>query len=349
MTKLNFCRIHLILAMALFFGCGEKDDNLESGPLPFRDPPAKTNSHNLFYLQDYPYGSSPRATMDVWLPASTSPTPLVIFVHGGGFTGGDKSFVLTAESSNNSTFIADIDLLLDNGIAVASINYELLDTENEQEGVIKCLTEIKRSVQFFRRLSSHFNIDEDKIAMVGQSAGAGAALWLAAKDDMADAEASDPVLRESTRLAAAVLLETQSTYDIVKWFTVVYNEYQLTPYDLEDAFLFVSQVRLFYGISDLTEVLTPPMAEYRQNLDMLSMISSDDPPLYIENVNINVAPPSNVSMVNHHAFHAQKLHLKAQEVGIETVCYYGKNPLLYQDPTSEDYVSFLIRVLTDGN
>ena len=37
------------------------------------------------------YGDHKRNKFDMWLAKSENPTPLVIYIHGGGFVGGDKS------------------------------------------------------------------------------------------------------------------------------------------------------------------------------------------------------------------------------------------------------------------
>ena len=39
---------------------------------------------------DVKYGDHERNVLDVWLVKSDEPTPLVIYIHGGGFKGGDK-------------------------------------------------------------------------------------------------------------------------------------------------------------------------------------------------------------------------------------------------------------------
>jgi acetyl esterase/lipase len=56
-------------------------------------------------------------TMDIYIPgvAVTRPLPLVIFVHGGGLTSGDKSDI-------NPVFL---NALASAGYAVASVNYRL--------------------------------------------------------------------------------------------------------------------------------------------------------------------------------------------------------------------------------
>jgi len=65
------------------------------------------------------------------------------------------------------------------------------------------------------------NIEPENVAMYGVSAGAGASLWLGTHDELADAEAEDPILRESTRIKAVGALVTQSTYDIIDWEEVL--------------------------------------------------------------------------------------------------------------------------------
>src|SRR5262245_27208036 len=52
-------------------------------PAPL-DLPPKT-------LADVPYGDHPREVLDFWKAESNGPAPLAVFIHGGGWNGGDKS------------------------------------------------------------------------------------------------------------------------------------------------------------------------------------------------------------------------------------------------------------------
>ena len=64
-------------------------------------------------VTDAKYGPHERNVIDLWKAKSDKPTPLVIFIHGGGFRAGDKTNL-------------DADLLakcLEAGISVAAINY----------------------------------------------------------------------------------------------------------------------------------------------------------------------------------------------------------------------------------
>ena len=60
-------------------------------------------------LIDVAYGSHPRQVLDFYRAESDEPTPIVFYIHGGGWHGGDKK-------TNPKAF-------LDKGISVVAINY----------------------------------------------------------------------------------------------------------------------------------------------------------------------------------------------------------------------------------
>ena len=64
-------------------------------------------------VQNAKYGPHERNVLDLWKAESETPTPLVVYIHGGGFRGGDKRSVRPAL----------LKLCLEAGISVAAINY----------------------------------------------------------------------------------------------------------------------------------------------------------------------------------------------------------------------------------
>src|SRR5271166_1243637 len=70
-------------------------------------------------LVDLRYGPHVRNVLDLWkapvVPGRSGPAPLVVFFHGGGFLGGDKTSV--------PAWL--VDRCLARGISVASANYRL--------------------------------------------------------------------------------------------------------------------------------------------------------------------------------------------------------------------------------
>lgn len=110
--------------------------------------------------------------LDLYEPATGEVRyPLVIIIHGGGWVVGDKRGDLP---------MAAIPGLLDSGYAVASINYRLTS-----EGVFPAqLLDAKAAVRFLRANADAFHLDPDRIAVVGESAGAHLALLLGTTADV---------------------------------------------------------------------------------------------------------------------------------------------------------------------
>jgi len=150
-------------------------------------------------FENVAYGPNASNRIDFWKASSTEPTPVVVFIHGGGFRAGDKAAydraLLTA--------------CLSSGISYASINYRLSDVAPYPAQ----MHDGARAVQFIRSKVAEWNIDPQRLACTGGSAGAGISLWLAFHDHLADPQNADPVARQSTRLACALPTNMQCTYD----------------------------------------------------------------------------------------------------------------------------------------
>ena len=267
------------------------------------------------------YGDHPRNTFDIWLAKSEIPTPLVIYIHGGGFTGGDKSKYFDSE---------DLVRFLDSGVSVATINYRFM-TEAPY-GIKACFSDSKRCLQYIRYNAKKYHIDKTKIACSGGSAGAGTALWLAFHDDMADAENPDPVLRESTRITCAGAFATQSTYDIFQWERIIGIPISETPEQRRS-------IALAFGMDHLNGVDLFKQQKIRKELDFLSEMDKNDPPVFVYNRHKN-GIPTNEDELNHHPLHARAIKEKAEEVGLEAIVYAPEIGIV--DFSGKDLVGFFL-------
>ena len=94
------------------------------------------------------YGPHERNVLDLWKApprAGTGPTPLVVFFHGGGFIGGDKSSV--------PAWL--VERCLAEGISVASANYRL----STQSPFPAPMLDGARAIQFLRLQAKELGID----------------------------------------------------------------------------------------------------------------------------------------------------------------------------------------------
>jgi len=153
-------------------------------------------------LPDVVYGhaSGEDLRLDAFLCNSAKATPVVIYIHGGGWRQGDKR-------PNEKTFRVESEILgalktamQSAGVAVVSINYRLSDVAAYTAQV----DDVTRAVQFVRHQAGKWRLDARRVAVFGASAGAHLALWIGLHPDRANPKSSDPVERESTRVRCIV-------------------------------------------------------------------------------------------------------------------------------------------------
>lgn len=200
------------------------------------------------------YGPYDRNVLDVWLAKSDAPTPVLVSIHGGGFRGGNKSVEAPL-----------LRACLESGISVVAITYRLSGTDIAPAQH----HDAARAIQFVRSKADEWNLDPDRMAATGGSAGAGLSLWLGFHADMADPDNPDPVLRHSTRLSCMAVYNGQTSYDprfIRKLFpgTDTYKHPALPQ---------------LYGVQ-LDDLEKVPAAKLRlfEEISALPHLSKDDPP-----------------------------------------------------------------------
>ncbi len=118
--------------------------------------PMTVTPHDI--ATDIAYAASSGAQrLDLHRPAgSTAALPLIVDIHGGAFMIGDK------------TMDADqIDVLVDAGYAVASLDYRLSGEAVFPAAVL----DVKAAVRFLRAHAAELRIDPDRIGVFGRSAG----------------------------------------------------------------------------------------------------------------------------------------------------------------------------------
>jgi len=322
-----------VFVCAAILGCKKNTKiNEEKLRLNFGNPPINIPSGTKF-APNISYNSNPNSVFDVFLPASSKPTPLVVFIHGGGFTGGDKSIAYSQQSN-------DIQSYLQNSIAFATINYQFR-TVGSDSGIMVSLNDIKRCIQFMRYNASDLNIDKAKIACYGGSAGGGASIYLAFHPDMADPSNADPVFRESTRLKAAGHLTSQCTYDPI----TMLNIFDSVGIDVLSIPGLKESLVADFGLSSFSQFYTDSkVIALRKELDMLGWMTSDDPEFFVGNPNPN-NPPIQRSEVLHHPLHAKVLDNKATSIGLAHVTNIPSMNIFAAN--NETIGTFMIRKLNE--
>jgi acetyl esterase/lipase len=107
----------------------------------------------------------------------SGPTPCVVFVHGGGWTGGDPS-----QAGGNGMHFAR------HGIATVSLSYRLAPAHRFPA----CLDDVRRGLRYVRAHAGEFGVDPDRLVLMGLSAGAHLAVLAHLARDVAALEPDLP-------------------------------------------------------------------------------------------------------------------------------------------------------------
>lgn len=212
-------------------------------------------------VANYKYGPHERNVLDFYQAESDTPTPVVVFIHGGGFRKGSKEPVASSGS---------LKYLLADGISVAAFHYRFIEHAPLPAAHHDC----RRALQTLRSKAKEWNIDKTKFGLMGGSAGAQVCMYLGFHDDMADPDSDDPIERESTRVSAVASFAGQTTLD-AEWWQKNIPGYEAPHRNFHET----------VGAKTKEEYLATI-----RDLSALSLISKDDPPIYMDYVMAPDAP-----------------------------------------------------------
>ncbi|MDF2668818.1 MAG: alpha/beta hydrolase [Paenibacillus sp.] len=252
------------------------------------------------------YGPYDRNVLDAYIVEhDTGRSPVLVFFHGGGYTGGDKEDFLRDELTREC---------LEAGISVVSCNYRFILTDPfpapMQDGT--------RALQFVRSMSEKWAIDPERIASSGSSAGGHIALWNALKGNCAKLDSPDPVDRLSSAVSAFIGFGTQVSKD-QRFYEGIYEGPHIQP-----------NLALFYGIPTIDDLYKPDTLKLAEEASAINYMSSAAPPVYMSYSYVldlpRIPADAPVGEVIHHPMHGYMLKLKYEELGIPFVLRHNGDP-----------------------
>jgi acetyl esterase/lipase len=139
-----------VLAISLATGAGASLFH------PSADLPEHAQVH-----RDIAYGSDPAQALDVyWMGASSSARPIIVMVHGGGWSRGDKD--------GRGVVQGKIEHWLPRGYLFVSVNYRMLPRQD----VAGQAADVARAVAYVQQHAREWGGDPDRLTLMGHSAGA---------------------------------------------------------------------------------------------------------------------------------------------------------------------------------
>ncbi len=145
---------------------------------------------------DIPYAGTdnPRQRLDLYVPKTPKgdkPLPVVVFIHGGGWQGGDK----------RGGFGTVRPLVMTGEYVGVSVGYRLTDEAIWPAQIHDC----KAAIRWLRANARVYNLDPDRIGVTGNSAGGHLVAVLGTSGDAPELEGGlGEHLKESSRVACVV-------------------------------------------------------------------------------------------------------------------------------------------------
>ncbi|MDB6118318.1 MAG: Carboxylesterase type [Verrucomicrobiaceae bacterium] len=157
-------------------------------------PPAPAPPAGVTAVRDLNYAGTeePRQTLDLFVPKTppAKPLPLVVFIHGGGWTNGSKN--------DTGAIYA---LINDGAFIGASLNYRLTDKGTFPIQIHDC----KAAIRWLRAHAKDYGIDPQKISVFGISAGGHLASLLGTSGDVKEMEGTvGGNLDQSSRVSCVI-------------------------------------------------------------------------------------------------------------------------------------------------
>lgn len=128
--------------------------------------------------------------MDVYFPESGGPWPVLAYAHGGAWMRGDKSEAAGLARGMTAQ-----------GYLIVSLNYRLYPAAKLPD----MIEDVKCAIRFLRANAGEYNLDPDRIAAIGASAGAHLVSLLGTADESAGFDAGE-YLDQSSRVQAVIAM-----------------------------------------------------------------------------------------------------------------------------------------------
>ncbi|MFC2067788.1 alpha/beta hydrolase fold domain-containing protein [Chloroflexota bacterium] len=170
-------------------------------PVPTQESIIVIPSTTVEVIKNIEYGrvGNVPLLLDMYIPETpvTTRMPTIIYIHGGGWRGGDKA--LGSERSN---------YLVKHGFLFVSINYRLIKAAQGSATFLAeledCVEDSKCAVRWLRANAEKYNVDPDRIGVWGTSAGGHLAMMVACANESAELEGNGGWAEYSSRVQSVV-------------------------------------------------------------------------------------------------------------------------------------------------
>ncbi|OYP38168.1 alpha/beta hydrolase [Rhodopirellula sp. MGV] len=145
-------------------------------------------------------------TFDVFEPTSPANGSAVVFIVSGGWHS-------KWNPPQQTRFI------LSPFLAAGYKTFAVRHGSSPRYSIAEAVSDVRQAIRFIRRDAESYDIDPNRIGVIGMSAGGHLTLMLATTGDDGDAESDDPLAKTSSRITAGVALVPPSDLTNYVWST----------------------------------------------------------------------------------------------------------------------------------
>ena len=252
----------------------------EAGAAPLPPCPEAPTTYSAH--KDLAYGADDAHKLDVFVPAGAGPFPLAIFVHGGGWVGGDKAGALILP-------------LAKQGYVVASINYRFSDVAKFPAQI----HDVKAAIRWLRANAATYKIDAGRVAIAGGSAGAHLAALAGTSGNVPQMEDLSMGNRSQSSVVQAVV-DLAGPTDFSQMDALPSpNCLDPKPHDVATS-----------GVSKLVGCVISTCPVIVQRANPIRYITADDPPFFIMHGDADCTVPLSQSQLLTRALRAAQVPAK---------------------------------------
>jgi len=331
-------RIITILSVCLLFLACEKEADQETLTMESISYNSETsvlelingwNNDRLFFNGEV------SLKFDFYKPSNTSPTPLIIAIRGGSFIKDENA----PSPENQMRFDRILQRYgfpwvtaaqMDNKkVAYTTINYRDA-SDNNTCNVLQSLSDVEGFVQYFQANASFYNIDPNKIVLMGESAGASSALWVGLQNNIPG-------------IKGLVCFNPQATLNVRDWENTIFNNSATYPgwYNFG---------RYKPNVLEIDSMIYRGMNRNDPSLKLIDLMDNSDPEIYLVHSDWFEwhvcgwgGPYTIYNDYLHHQRHCERLINRAGNVGLTCRLMYSEN-LGYAHPSQENIINFVKRV-----
>ncbi|QDT45242.1 Carboxylesterase NlhH [Gimesia alba] len=263
----RFLTVVMILSVAIYLVPDEQLKSYEE-PIKRDTVPSRVGAvpvpKDLIIVEDLEYreGKSRYWTLDLMMPKKRGENlrPALVFVHGGGWSSGDKS---------RGIFRTAPIEYAKKGYVCISVNYRL----TQEAAFPACLEDVKCAVRWLRAHAEKYHVDPNRIGGYGNSAGAHLVSLLALVGKDQQLEGDGPWQDQSSALNAVCASAVPT--DFTSWPGGIENKRRLLKFLEQPDTSLEEQARKASPIS-YVHAKAPPFLVFQGTKDRLVVVAQAD-------------------------------------------------------------------------